>query len=89
VTIVRKQRGAEDWFLGSITDAQPRTLQARLDFLTPGRRYTAQIYRDADDAHWASNPEAVTIQSRQVTSADTLTLKLAPGGGQAIRFVAH
>lgn len=89
VTIVRKQRGAEDWFLGSITDAQPRTLQAGLDFLTPDRRYTAQIYRDADDAHWASNPEAVAIQSRQVTSADTLTLKLAPGGGQAIRFVAH
>lgn len=89
VTIVRKQRGAEDWFLGSITDEQPRTLQARLDFLTPGRRYTAQIYRDADDAHWAKNPEAVKIQSRQVTSADTLTLKLAPGGGQAIRFVAH
>jgi alpha-glucosidase len=89
VTIVRKQRGAEDWFLGSITNAQPRVLQARLDFLTPGKRYTAQIYRDADDADWAKNPEAVKIETRQVTSAETLTLKLAPGGGQAIRFVAQ
>jgi alpha-glucosidase len=86
VTIARKQRGAEDWFLGSITDAQPRTLRAKLDFLTPGKRYTAQVYRDAPDADWASNPEAPLIEERDVSAADTLTLKLAPGGGQAIRF---
>jgi len=89
VTIARKQRGAEDWFLGSITNEQSRTLQAKLDFLTPGKRYTAQIYRDAPDADWAKNPEAVVIEEREVGSTDTLTLKLAPGGGQAIRFVAH
>jgi len=89
VTIARKERGGEDWFLGSITDEQPRTLQTKLDFLTPGKRYTAQIYRDGPDADWAKNPEAIVIEQREVTSADTLTLKLAPGGGQAIRFEAE
>lgn len=88
VTIARKQRGAEDWFLGSITDEQPRTLRARLDFLTPGKRYTAQIYRDGPDADWARNPEAIMIEEREVSSTDTLSLNLAPGGGQAIRFKA-
>ncbi|SOU06840.1 glycoside hydrolase family 97 protein [Xanthomonas arboricola] len=87
VTIARKDRHSRDWFLGSITDEHGRLLQVPLGFLEPGVRYTAQIYRDGDGADYVSNPFAFVSEQRQVSSADTLELRLAPGGGQAIRFV--
>jgi alpha-glucosidase len=87
VTIARKDRNSDQWFLGAITDEEPRNLQASLSFLEPGRRYRAEIYRDAPNAHWKTNREAIDIVTQEVTAADTLTLRLAPGGGQAIRFV--
>ncbi len=87
-TIVRKDRNSEDWYLGSVTDENARTLEVPLSFLDRGRRYTAQIYRDGDGADWKTQPFAFARESREVTSADTLTVRLAPGGGQAIRFVA-
>jgi alpha-glucosidase len=62
-------------------------LDAALSFLDPGRSYRAEIYRDAPDAHWQTNREAIVIENREVTASDTLSLQLAPGGGQAIRFV--
>ncbi len=87
VTIARKDRNSDQWFLGAMTDEHPRVLDTPLSFLDSGRRYRAEIYRDAPDAHWKTNREAIVIESRDVTSADTLSLHLAPGGGQAIRFV--
>jgi alpha-glucosidase len=89
VTIVRKDRHSDNWYLGAITDEEARELSAPLSFLDPGRTYTAQIYRDGDKAHWKHAPQDIVIEERTVTSADTLTLHLAPGGGQAIRFVAN
>ncbi len=86
VTMARKDRNSEDWYLGSISDQQARTLNVKLDFLDPKRRYYATIYRDGADAGFEGNPASIEIESRQVTSADTLVLNLAPGGGQAIRF---
>ncbi len=88
VTIARKDRGSENWYLGAITDEEGRVLTAPLSFLTPGRRYRAQIYRDGEAADFRTNPTDIVIEERTVTSADTLTLRLAPGGGQAVRFVA-
>ena len=88
VTIVRKDRHGEDWFLGSITDENGRVLAVPLSFLDPGRRYTAEIYRDGEGANWQSNPFAFATEKREVTSADTLSLRLAAGGGQAIRFTS-
>ncbi|WP_372393518.1 glycoside hydrolase family 97 protein [Xanthomonas sp. NCPPB 3582] len=87
VTIARKDRHSRDWFLGSITDEHGRLLQVPLGFLEPGVRYTAQIYRDGDGADYVSNPFAFVREERQVSSSDSLELRLAPGGGQAIRFV--
>lgn len=87
VTTVRKDRNSDEWFLGAVTDEHPRVLDAALSFLDPGRRYRAEIYRDAPDAHWQTNREAIVIENREVTATDTLSLQLAPGGGQAIRFV--
>lgn len=89
VTIARRERGGDDWYLGAVTDAQPRTLEVALDFLEPGRRYTAQVYRDGDHADYRDSREDIVIEAREVTSTETLTLRLAPGGGQAIRFVAQ
>jgi alpha-glucosidase len=88
-TIARKAKGSEDWYLGSVGDEEAHTLSVKLDFLKPGKRYTAQIYRDGDDADYRTNKRhSIVTENRAVTSADTLTLKLAPGGGQAIRFKA-
>ncbi|AWH36212.1 alpha-glucosidase [Stenotrophomonas sp. ZAC14D1_NAIMI4_6] len=86
VTIVRRDRTSRDWFLGSITDEHGRVLPVSLGFLEPGVRYRAEIYRDGDGADFRSNPFAFKRETREVTSADALTLVLAPGGGQAIRF---
>lgn len=87
VTTVRKDRNSDEWFLGAITDEHPRVLDASLSFLDPGRRYRAEIYRDAPDSHWKTNREAIVIEAREVTSSEILSLRLASGGGQAIRFV--
>ncbi len=86
VTIVRRDRNSGDWFLGSITDEHGRVLPVSLGFLEPGVRYTAEIYRDGDGADFRTTPFAFARETREVTSADQLTLILGPGGGQAIRF---
>jgi len=86
VTIVRKDRHSRDWFLGSLTDEHGRVLPVSLSFLEPGVRYRAEIYRDGDDADFRSNPFAFVRETREVGSSDSLELKLAPGGGQAVRF---
>ena len=86
-TIVRKDRHSEDWFLGSVTDERARTLVVSLDFLTPGKHYIAEIYRDGADADFRTEKRHSTVvEHRAVGSTDTMALALAPGGGQAIRF---
>ncbi len=86
VAVARRERGGQSWFLGAITDEEGRTLDIPLSFLTPGRRYVAEIYADGPNANWLDNPLPVTITRRPVTSATRLRLLLAPGGGQAIRI---
>jgi alpha-glucosidase len=86
VIVARRERGGRQWFLGAITDEEARTFTVPLDFLTPGRRYTAEIYADGPGANWLDNPLPLTITRRTVTSATRLRVVLAPGGGQAIRF---
>ena len=87
VTIARQARGGEEWFLGSLTDEHGRLLSVPLSFLDAGRTYVAQIYRDGDGAHWRQAPFEFVVETREVTAADVLSLRLAAGGGQAIRFV--
>lgn len=86
VTIVRKDRHAEDWYLGSVTDENGRLLNTSLHFLDRNRKYVAQIYRDGDRADWKTRPYDYVIEERLVDSATVLQIRLAPGGGQAIRF---
>jgi alpha-glucosidase len=86
VTIARKQRGGDDWFIGSMTNEKGRDLDLPLNFLDSNKTYIAQIYRDADDADWQTNPIAYKIQKQIVTRDSILNLHLAPGGGEAIRL---
>jgi alpha-glucosidase len=86
ITIVRRDRASDDWYLGSVTDEDNRTLDAPLDFLEPDRKYVAEIYRDGEGADWEENPYAIEITRALVDQGTVLKLTLAAGGGQAIRF---
>lgn len=87
VTIARKERKTEDWFIGGITDENPRTLKLKFDFLEPGKSYKAKIYRDSRDAHWDLNPTAVTIVEMDIDPTSEIDIDLAPGGGFAISLM--
>lgn len=82
VTIARKKSGS--WYIGSITDEEPRTFELPLVFLDGDKKYSAQIYSDAPDADWEKNPAAYKIKKVLVESKDILTAPLAPGGGYAV-----
>jgi len=86
VVIARRERDGHDWYLGAITDEEERTIEVPLGMLDADTAYTAEIYRDGDDAHWETNPYAIVIDRRAVTSESTLELRLAAGGGTAIRL---
>jgi alpha-glucosidase len=88
VVFGRKDRNSNDWYIGAVTDEQARQVEVSLDFLDKNRHYTAQIYRDGDDAHWKTNPYSIVIEEMEVNSAGKLELTLAAGGGTAIRFKA-
>ena len=86
ITIVRKDRNSDDWFLGSITDEKARTLTIDLSFLDHGSEYEATIYADGKNADWKTNPTSVEILAMPVKATDKLNLNLASSGGQAIHF---
>ncbi|MGI8611377.1 MAG: glycoside hydrolase family 97 protein [Sphingomicrobium sp.] len=86
--IARKDRNSADWYLGAIADERERSFDVALGFLAPGRRYRAEIYRDGDRADYRTNPRDIVIEKRTVTSGDRLALRIAPGGGAAVRLVA-
>jgi len=86
LTVVRKTKGKNTWFLGAITDENARKSTVPLDFLPKGQKFKATIYEDAPDADWQKNPKAYTIRKVEVTSKSKINLNLAPGGGTAISF---
>ena len=88
VAVARKDRRSGDWYVGGVTDEQARGVTLVLDFLEPGRDYAARIYRDADDADWKTNPHAIEIETRNARRGDRWTLRMAPGGGFAVRLEA-
>ncbi len=86
LTIARKTKGKETWFLGAITDENARKSEISLDFLPAGKKFKAIIYEDAKDADWKNNPIAYKIRTIEVSSKSKIDLNLAPGGGTAISF---
>jgi hypothetical protein len=89
ITIARKAKGKDSWFVGSTCDEQGRTSKISLDFLDPGKTYKATIYADAKDSHYEKNPQAYVIRTSRVNSKTHLTEVCAPGGGYAISLVPN
>ncbi len=86
LTIARRAKGTGEWYVGCKCDENGHESTLSLDFLTPGKKYTAVIYADAKDADYKTNPMKYTITRKTVTSKTRLKLKAAPGGGYAIRI---
>lgn len=84
VTIARKAKGEEEWFIGGVTDENRREANISFDFLPTGKTYIATIYADGKDASWDNNPQSYDIRKVLVTSKSKLRQQLAPGGGVAI-----
>ena len=87
ITIARKAKDSEEWFVGAITDENSRKSEFNLNFLTPGKKYLATIYEDGTDAHWEKNPKSYKIRTIEVTSKKSISLSLAAGGGAAISII--
>ena len=86
ITVARQDKNSDDWYLGAITDDQPRTATVSLDFLPKGVKYEATVYEDAPGAHWKDNPQAYRIRTVKVDAKSRLKLNLASGGGAAVRI---
>ena len=84
ITIARKAKTGDSWFIGAITDENPRTATINLDFLDAGRDYVATLYLDAPDADFESNPMAYRIETYRVSNRNALRLDLARSGGAAV-----
>jgi hypothetical protein len=86
LTVVRKAKGTENWFLGAITDENSRKTEIKLSFLNANQKYKATIYEDGVDADWKKNPISYKIRTLEVTSKSKIKLALASSGGTAISF---
>jgi alpha-glucosidase len=86
VTVARKERNGDRWFIGSITNEETRELSLKLDFLDADVTYRAVIYEDGPDADYETSPYPMTIRQEEVTNDSTLKLRLARSGGAAVRI---
>ena len=84
VTIARKDKNSDAWYMGGVTDAKPHDSVIKLDFLDKGRKYEATIYADGKTADYKTNPQSYVITKKTVTAKSTLKLHSAPGGGFAV-----
>ena len=87
ITVARKAKGTNNWFVGCTANEDGHMANLSLDFLDPGRKYTATIYADGATAHYEKNPQAYTIKQMKVTNKTKLTLRAAAGGGFAISIM--
>ncbi|MCH4147902.1 MAG: glycoside hydrolase family 97 protein [Prevotella sp.] len=88
ITVARKAKGTDNWFVGGKCDADGHVATVKLDFLDKGKKYDCTIYADAKGADYKTNPKAYTITKRSVKKGDTLKLTEARGGGFAISLMA-
>lgn len=84
ITIARKAKGTNDWYIGCTADENGHSSKLIFDFLDPDKKYIATVYADAKDADWKDNPQAYTIRKGIVTNKSKLNLHAASGGGYAI-----
>ena len=88
ITVARKAKGTDNWFVGGKCDENGHRCVIKLDFLDKGKKYNCAIYADAKTAHYEKNPKAYTITHRVVKKGDVLKLTEAPGGGFAVSLIA-
>ena len=88
ITVARKAKGTDNWFIGGKCDENGHKAVVKLDFLDKGRKYDCTIYADAKDAHYEKNPKAYEITHKIVKKDDVLKLQEAPGGGFAVSLFA-
>lgn len=84
ITIARKAKGVNEWFVGGITDENERESVIDFSFLPEGKKYIATIYADGKKADWRTNPKDYVISTQKITSKTKLKQRLAPSGGVAI-----
>lgn len=84
ITVARKAKGSDNWFVGAITDENGRIAKIPFNYLDSNTWYVATIYGDTPDAHWKNNPMAYQIKKVLVNNRSVLKQPLAPGGGAAI-----
>ena len=87
ITIARKAKGSNNWFIGSVCDENGRISTISFDYLDPAKKYIATIYSDAKDTHYKTNPQAYNIRKVVVTNKSKLSQLCAPAGGYAISVV--
>ena len=87
VTIARRAKGTDNWFVGSVAGRNGHDSDIRLDFLEKGKKYVATIYADAKDADYLTNPQAYKITRRKVDADTRLKLHAVAAGGFAISIV--
>ena len=87
VTVARKAKGTNTWFLGNVNGDSARTSKIKFDFLEKGKKYEATIYADAKDANFKTNPQAYTIRKTKVTNQSKLEQFSVPGGGYAVSII--
>ncbi len=86
VTVARKAKGSEDWFVGSTAGENPRKSEIDFSFLPTGKKYIATIYRDGKKAHYLTAPQDYIIENRKVDSRSRMTIPVAACGGYAIKI---
>lgn len=84
ITIARKAKGKNEWYIGGITDENSREAIIDLSFLPAGKKYQATIYADGKTADWRTNPKEYVISTKKVTNKTKLKQRLAPSGGVAV-----
>lgn len=89
ITVARKAKGTNNWFIGNVNGETPRTSNIKLDFLDKGKKYTATIYADGKDAHYKTNPQSYVIRKMKVTNTTKLSQLSASGGGYAISITEN
>jgi len=84
ITIARKAKGKDEWYVGGISDENARTATVTFKYLPKGKSFTATIYADGKDASFDKNPQSYTIRKIKVNSKTVIKQQIAPGGGFAI-----
>ena len=84
VTVARKEKGTNNWFIGSATGDANHQSVISLDFLEKGKNYIATIYADTKDTDYKSNPQSYQIVKGLVNSKNKLKINTVEAGGYAI-----